>query len=113
MRRGAPVTQITKPQYVGAVRVQPTHETVMAKKKKRREKARAPQTPPLEELLRTGEAALYGQVCWSIANRGTDRPRPGEVITLDGGAEAGRSRGNTESSALPPGASRTSSSAWG
>ena len=46
MRRGAPVTQITKPQYVGAVRVQPTHETVMAKKKKRREKARAPQTPP-------------------------------------------------------------------
>ena len=61
----------------------------MAKKKKRREKARAPQTRTLEELLRAGEAALYGQVCWSIANRGTDRPRPGEVITLDGGAEAG------------------------
>ena len=62
----------------------------MAKKKKRREKARAPQTQAqtLEELLRAGEAALYGQVCWSIANRGTDKPRPGEVITLDGGAEA-------------------------
>ena len=89
MHRGAPVTQITKPQYVGAVRVQPANETVMAKKKKRREKARAPQTPPLEELLRTGEAALYGQVCWSIANRGTDRPRPGEVITLNGGTGAG------------------------
>ena len=61
----------------------------MAKKKKRREKAREPQTPPLEELLRVGEAVLYGQVCWSIANRGTDRPRRGEVMTLDGGAEAG------------------------
>ena len=65
----------------------------MAKKKKRREKARAPQTPPLEELLRANEAALYGQVCWSIANRGTDRPRPGEVITLDGGDEP-EGRGN-------------------
>ena len=61
----------------------------MAKKKERREKARTPQTQTLEELLRAGEAALYGQVCWSIANRGTDRPRPGEVITLDGGAEVG------------------------
>ena len=89
MHRGAPVTQITKPQHVGAIRVQPAHETVMAKKKKRREKARVPQTPPLEELLRTGEAVPYGQVCWSIANRGTDRARPGEVITLDGDDEAG------------------------
>ena len=60
----------------------------MAEKKKRREKARAPQTPPLEDLLRAGEAVLYGQVCWSIANRGTDRPRPGEVIALEGGDEA-------------------------
>ena len=60
----------------------------MAKKKKRREKARSPQTPPLEDLLRAGEAVLYGQVCWSIANRGTDRPRPGEVIALEGGDEA-------------------------
>ena len=58
-------------------------------KKKRREKARAPQSQTLEELLRAGDAALYGQVCWSIANRGTDRLRPGEVITLDGGAETG------------------------
>ncbi len=56
-------------------------------KKKHGEKARAPQTQTLEELLRAGEAALYGQVCWSIANRGTDRLRPGEVITLDGGTE--------------------------
>ena len=63
----------------------------MAKKKRRREIARVPQTQTqtLEELLRAGEATLYGQVCWSIANRGTDRPRLGEVITLDGGAESG------------------------
>ena len=61
----------------------------MGKKKKRREKARVPQNQTLEELLRAGDAALYGQICWSIANRGTDRLRPGEVITLDGGAETG------------------------
>ena len=60
----------------------------MAEKKERREKARAPQTPPLEDLLRAGEAVLYGQVCWSMANRGTDRPRLGEVIALEGGDEA-------------------------
>ena len=61
----------------------------MAKKKKRRERARSPQTQPLEDLLRAGETVLYGQVCWSLANRGTDRPRPGEVIALEGGDEAG------------------------
>ena len=66
-----------------------TSGTDMAKKKKRREKARAPQTPRLEGLLRIGEAELYGQVCWSIANRGTDRPKSGEVITLEGGDETG------------------------
>ena len=43
-----------------------------------------PQTEPLEELLRAGETALYGQFCWSIANRGTERPIAGEVITLEG-----------------------------
>ena len=32
--------------------------------------------------LGVGEAVPYGQVCWSIANRDTDRPRAGEVITL-------------------------------
>ena len=58
-------------------------------KKKRRQKRRAPQSLHLEELLRSGEAALYGQVCWSIANRGTERPRPGEVITLEGVDDTG------------------------
>ena len=61
----------------------------MANKNKRKQRPRAPQTQPLENLLNAGEAVLYGQVCWSIANRGTDRPRPGEVITLEGGDEAG------------------------
>ena len=56
----------------------------MAKKKKRGQKQRAPQHPPLEHLLRTGEAGLYGQACWSIANRGTEPPSSGEVITLEG-----------------------------
>ncbi len=56
-------------------------------KKKRRQK-RASQPPPLEKLLGEGEAVLYGQVCWSIANRGTDRPKVGEVIGLEGGYEA-------------------------
>ena len=61
----------------------------MAKKNKRRQKPKGPQTPPLENLLRAGKSVLYGQVCWSIANRGTDRPKPGEVIALEGGDEAG------------------------
>ena len=59
----------------------------MAKKKKHRKEPKAPQTQALEELLRADEAALYGQVCWSIGNRGTERPRLGEVITLEGGYE--------------------------
>ena len=53
-------------------------------KKKRRQRSRQPQARPLEDLLRGGEAGLYGQVCWSIANRGTEPPRLGEVITLEG-----------------------------
>ena len=54
-------------------------------KKKRKQKSIKPQVRPLEDLLRNGEAGLYGQVCWSIANRGTEPPRSGEVITLEGG----------------------------
>ena len=61
-------------------------------KKKRGLKPKVPQTPPLEDLLRVGEAVLYGQVCWSIANRGTERPRPGEV---SGRSQSGGSPGKT------------------
>ena len=59
----------------------------MGKKRKRKQKPSATQAQPLEELLRNGEAVLYAQVCWSIANRGTGRPRPWDVITLEGGDE--------------------------
>ena len=52
-------------------------------KKKREQKQRAPQYPPLEHLIRAGEAGFYGQVCWSIANRATEPPRSGEVIALE------------------------------
>ena len=36
--------------------------------------------------LGVGEAVPYGQVCWSIANRDTDRSRAEEVITLERGS---------------------------
>ena len=58
-------------------------------KKKRRQKSRQPKARPLEDLLRNGESGLYGQVSWSIANRGTGPPTPGEVITLEGVNEWG------------------------
>ena len=44
--------------------------------------------PDLEVLLRSDETALYGQVCWSLANRGTERPTAGDVITPEGGVDA-------------------------
>lgn len=43
----------------------------------------------LEEFLRAGDAVLYGQICWSLANRATERPTAGDVITLEQGDEAG------------------------
>ena len=61
----------------------------MARKSKRSRERNSRPVSDLEELLRTGDAVLYGQVCWSIANRGTERPTAGDVITLEGGAEAG------------------------
>ena len=67
----------------------------MAKKKKRRRGPNASQTQPLEELLKAGEVALYGQVCWSIANRSTEKPRLGEVITLEGEEDEGDRAGES------------------
>ncbi|MXX27149.1 MAG: hypothetical protein F4Z82_17080 [Caldilineaceae bacterium SB0668_bin_21] len=61
----------------------------MAKKRKSNKKPRAQSTHTLEELLMNGEKALYGQICWAIANRSTEKPRPGEVITLEGGGQEG------------------------
>ena len=64
----------------------------MGKKRRRKQKPSATQAQTLEKLLRNGEAVLYGQVCWSIANRGTDIPGPGDVITLERGDEEGGHR---------------------
>lgn len=61
----------------------------MGVNKRRKQEQRNPQTPPLEDLLRVSEAVLYWQVCWSIANRETELPRTGEVITLEAGKEEG------------------------
>lgn len=55
----------------------------MTKKNKQRQTPREQQLHTLEKLLRDGDTVLYGQVCWSMANRGTDRPKVGDVITLE------------------------------
>ena len=67
----------------------------MAKEKKRRQKSETLQPPPLEVLLGAGESVLYGQVCWSIANRGTEPPKVEEVITLEGGCDDGSHTGRS------------------
>ena len=51
--------------------------------------------PDLEVLLRSGETALYGQVCWSLANRGTEKPTAADVITLEGNDDAADSATRT------------------
>ncbi len=53
-------------------------------KKRNTSKPRQPQTRPLEDLLNSGQSTFYGQVCWSIANRGTKRPREGQLVDLNG-----------------------------
>ena len=61
----------------------------MASNSKRSREYNSRPVSDLEELLRIGDAVLYGQVCWSIANRGTDRPTAGDIITLEGVDQAG------------------------
>ena len=82
----------------------------MGKKRKLKQKPSAMQAQDLEELLRNGEAVLHGQACWSIANRGTDRPRPGNVITLEG--ETKREATVPRNTTSPARASRMSNGAW-
>ena len=53
----------------------------MARQRKRKQKSQALQTQPFENLLESGAAVFYGQVCWSIANRGTEPPTTGEGQT--------------------------------
>ena len=56
----------------------------MAKKRQQKKKARQPKVRSLEHLLKTGEEHTYGQLCWSLGNRGTRIHRPAQVITLGG-----------------------------
>ena len=50
------------------------------------------ESQPLEALLRSGDGVRYGQICWSIGNRGTGLPTLGEVITLGYSATAWEGR---------------------
>ncbi len=61
----------------------------MAKKSKRSKTRNSRSIAALEDLLNAGDPVLYGQVCWSFANRGTERLTVGDVITLEGEDEAG------------------------
>ena len=61
----------------------------MARKRKRSRKRNSRSVADLEDLLYAGDPVLYGQVCWSIASHGTERPTAGDVITLEGLDEAG------------------------
>ena len=56
----------------------------MAKKRQQKKKTRQPKVRSMEHLLKTGEEDIYGQICWSLGNRGTSIPRAGRVITLAG-----------------------------
>jgi len=64
----------------------------MTKKRKTKRRARAPRVEPLEQLLKTGDPETYGRVCWSLANRDTERPRAEDVIKLGVWEKAGVER---------------------
>ena len=63
----------------------------MPKKRNQKKKAGQPRIRSLEYLLRTGQERTYGQLCWSLGNRGTRIHRPGQVITLGGLGQNGES----------------------
>ena len=54
----------------------------MTKKKKSNKGTRNPKPKPLEQFLKKGEPETYGQLCWSLANRATDKHQAGDVIKL-------------------------------
>ena len=64
----------------------------MTKKRKTKRKARSQRIEPLEQLLKTGDPEAYGRVCWSLANRDTERRQAGDVITLSAWEKAGAER---------------------
>ena len=64
----------------------------MTKKRKAKKRARVPSAEPLEQLLKTGDPETYGRVCWSLANRDTERRQAGDVITLSAWEKVGAER---------------------
>ena len=62
----------------------------MTKKRRPNRRERTPRVEPLEKLLNTGESETYGQLCWSLANRSTERHSAGDAIKLDGWDENGK-----------------------
>ena len=62
----------------------------MTKKRRPNRRERTPRVEPLEKLLNAGESETYGQLCWSLANRSTERHSAGDAIKLDGWDENGK-----------------------
>ena len=63
----------------------------MAKKKPSEKKTSVNRVKPLERLLKTGESETYGQLCWSLGNRDTKVHKPGQVVTVAGWEDNGKS----------------------
>ena len=64
----------------------------MTKKRNGNTRRKAPRIEPLENLLKTGASETYGRLCWSLANRDTERHRAGDVIKLGGWEKTGNGR---------------------
>ena len=64
----------------------------MSKKKKSKKRLRARGVEALEQLSKTEDAETYGQVCWYLANRGTERYGAGDVVNLGAWEKGGVER---------------------
>ena len=64
----------------------------MTKKRNGNTRRKAPRIEPLENLLKTGASETYGRLCWSLANRDSERHRAGDVIKLGGWEKTGNGR---------------------
>ena len=51
-------------------------------KRKKKKKPSTSKTKPLESILKTEGPETYGQLCWSIGNRATERCEAGKIIKL-------------------------------
>ena len=62
----------------------------MSRRRKPNKKTKTTKPKSLEHLLTTKSTESYGQLCWSLANRDTNRYKAGDVIKLGGWDESGR-----------------------